>query len=76
MSNDLEYFIFKYVGTMPLSNHSQYKKLCGEKLRKCRIQRVSIQDIEKIKFPCYSTRNVDELTKFLKENGQSLLNFK
>ncbi len=72
---DLKHFVFKYLGMKPLSNRSQYKKWCGEKLHEYLIHRVSIQDFGKIKFPSYFTRNIDELTKFLKEDSQLLLKF-
>ena len=34
-----------------------------------------IQNCQNIKFPSYSTQNVDELMKFLKTDGPSLLKF-
>jgi len=72
---DLKPFVFKYLGMTRQPNRSPYKKLCGEKLHEYLIKRVSIEDPKKIKFPCYSTRNINELTKFLQEDGQLLLKF-
>lgn len=69
---DLKNFVFKYLGIVPKPNRS---RLSGERLHEYLIQRMSIQNSEKIKFPMYSTRNIHELMKFLKEDGQSLLKF-
>lgn len=72
---DLEHFVFKYLGILPDSSRSRYRKLSGEALHEYLMERVSFQQIERTKFPSYSTRNIEEIVKFLKKDGQSLLRF-
>ena len=48
--------------------------MCGEELHNYLIERVSFQQCRKIKFPHYSTRDINELTGFLnKQDGHILL---